>query len=138
MLEFVLHENFSRSWNLFYNNQLDGMCSINKKAVGKCSTGKSAVGKCSTTVLDVRKCSTNSFFAVEQSIPCVEICSISILELESVLQFFSFIIRLSHFFFGKMAEQSFKILVSDGKHGCFNESMCLQVSILVKKTKRKL
>ena len=28
------------------------------------------------------------FFAVEQSIPCVEICSISILELESVLQFF--------------------------------------------------
>ena len=85
MLEFVLHENFSRSWNLFYNNQLDGMCSINKKAVGKCSTGKSAVGKCSTTVLDVRKCSTNSFFAVEQSIPCVEICSISILELESVL-----------------------------------------------------
>ena len=56
----------------------------------------------------VRKCSTNSFLAVEQSIPCVEICSISILELESVLQFFSFRIRLSHFFLEKWLNRALK------------------------------
>ena len=84
-LEFVLLKNLSGSWNLFYPNLLDGMCSINKKAVGKCSIGKLAVGICSTTVFYVRKCSTNHFFALEQRIPSVEICSISNLELESVL-----------------------------------------------------
>ena len=39
-------------------NLLDGICSINKKAVGKCSIGKLAVGICSTTVFYVTKCST--------------------------------------------------------------------------------
>ena len=57
-LEFVLLKNLSRSWNLFNPNLLDGICSINKKAVGKCSIGKLAVGICSTTVFYVTKCST--------------------------------------------------------------------------------